>query len=65
MGATTGGHISPLAAYDTKSDSVLLMDVAGFENSWFWTPVEQLYRAMATLDDGVHRGWLVVSDIGK
>jgi len=62
MGATTGGHISPLAAYDTKSDSVLLMDVAGFENSWFWAPVEQLYRAMATLDDGVHRGWLVVSD---
>ena len=62
MGAPTGGHISPLAAYDVKSDSVLVLDVYGIENSWYWAPVEHLYKAMATLDNNVFRGWLVVSD---
>lgn len=62
MGAPTGGHISPLAAYDAKSDSVLVLDVYGIGNSWYWAPVEHLYKAMATLDNNVHRGWLVVSD---
>jgi len=62
MGAPTGGHISPLAAYDPKSDSVLVLDVYGIGNAWYWTPVEHLYKAMATLDNCVHRGWLVVSD---
>ena len=62
MGAPTGGHISPLAAYDAKSDSVLILDVYGIGNSWYWAPVEHLYKAMATLDNNVHRGWLVVSD---
>jgi hypothetical protein len=62
MGAPTGGHISPLAAYDSKSDSVLIMDVYGIGNSWYWAPVDHLYKAMATLDNNIHRGWLVVSD---
>ncbi|MEP7137582.1 MAG: phytochelatin synthase family protein [Chloroflexota bacterium] len=62
LGAPTGGHISPLAAYDLKSDSILILDVYGVENSWYWAPVEHLYKAMATLDNNVHRGWLVVSD---
>lgn len=62
IGTPTGGHISPLAAYDVKSDSVLILDVYGIGNSWYWAPVEHLYKAMATLDNNIHRGWLVVSD---
>ena len=62
MGAPTGGHISPLGAYDVKSDSVLILDVYGLENSWYWAPVDHLYHAMATLDNGIARGWLIVED---
>ena len=63
MGAPTDGHISPVAAYDEKSDSVLLLDVAGYLNPWYWTPTEHLYRAMHTKDGNKYRGYVVVSDI--
>lgn len=63
MGAPTDGHISPVAAYDEKSDSVLLLDVAGYLNPWYWTPTEHLYRAMHTRDGDKYRGYVIVSDI--
>lgn len=63
MGAPTDGHISPVAAYDEKSDSVLLLDVAGYLNPWYWTPTEYLYRAMHTIDGNKYRGYVVVSDV--
>lgn len=62
MGATTGGHISTLAAYDEDSDSVLILDVAGHKNPWYWAPVAHLYKAMTTKDGAKTRGYLVVSD---
>ena len=62
MGASTHGHISPVAAYDENSDSVLVLDVAGYYNPWYWAPVEHLYRAMHTLDGEHYRGYLVVED---
>jgi hypothetical protein len=62
MGAKTGGHISPLAAYDEKSDSVLILDVAGHKNPWYWAPVKHLYKAMSILDNTITRGWLIVTD---
>ena len=62
MGASTDGHISPVAAYDEKTDSVLLLDVAGYLNPWYWAPVAHLYGAMHTLDDNRYRGYLVVED---
>ena len=62
MGAPTDGHISPVAAYDEKSDSVLLLDVAGYLNPWYWTPAEYLYRAMHTKDGDNYRGYVVISD---
>lgn len=62
MGAPSDGHISPVAAYDEKSDSVLLLDVAGYLNPWYWAPVEHLYRAMHTIDGDKYRGYIVVSD---
>ena len=62
MGAPTDGHISPVAAYDEKSDSVLLLDVAGYLNPWYWAPAEHLYRAMHTKDGDNYRGYVVISD---
>ena len=62
IGALTDGHISPVAAYDERSDSVLLLDVAGYLNPWYWVPVEHLYQAMHTRDGDNYRGYLVVRD---
>ena len=61
-GAATEGHISPLAAYDEISDSVLVLDVAGYLNPWHWVPLKDLYAAMNTKDGDEYRGYLVVSD---
>jgi len=61
MGLPTGGHISPLAAYDDKSDSVLILDVAGHKNPWYWVPVQHLYGAMHTKDGDNYRGYVIVS----
>jgi len=62
VGASTGGHISPLAAYDQNTDSVLTLDVAGHKNPWYWVPLTHLYLAMHTKDGKNYRGWLIVSD---
>jgi hypothetical protein len=62
IGTPTGGHISPLGAYDTLTDSVLVMDVAGHKNPWYWVPIAHLYQAMHTKTEDGCRGWLVVSD---
>lgn len=62
MGTQAGGHISPIAAYEDKTDSVLLLDVAGYHNPWYWVPVEHLYLAMHTMDGKMHRGYLIISD---
>lgn len=62
MGTQAEGHISPVAAYEGETDSVLLLDVAGYLNPWYWVPVEHLYLAMHTLDGKTHRGYLIVSD---
>jgi hypothetical protein len=62
IGTPTNGHISPVAAYDERSDSVLLLDVAGYLNPWYWVPVEHLYQAMHTRDGDNYRGYLVVMD---
>ena len=62
IGAPTGGHISPLVAYDQPTDSVLVLDVAGHKNPWYWAPVTSIYTAMHTHDGDYYRGWLVVSD---
>jgi len=62
LGASTHGHISPVAAYDENTDSVLVLDVAGYFNPWYWAPVTDLYGAMHTLDGDHYRGYLVVED---
>ncbi len=61
LGLKTGGHISPIAAFDLDSDSVLIMDVAGHKNGWFWASVKDLMKAMNTKDGENYRGYLVIS----
>jgi Phytochelatin synthase len=59
LGGKTGGHYSPLAAYDPKTDKVLVLDVALHRNESFWVPVKDLYRAMTKPDSfGRPRGFV-------
>ena len=44
------GHFSPLAAYDSSSDSVLIIDVAKFKYPPFWVSLADLLKAMNTTD---------------
>lgn len=63
IGQERGGHISPLAAYDEDSDRFLIMDVARYKYPPVWVEAEDLWRAMATVDNvsGKTRGFVLVS----
>jgi hypothetical protein len=52
MGQETGGHISPLAAYDSKSDRFLILDVARYKYPPVWVSASDLFVAMNTTDTG-------------
>lgn len=56
----TGGHFSPVVAYDEKSDSALVMDVALHKNQWFWTSIKDFMKSMNTKDGKNYRGYLLV-----
>lgn len=57
-----GGHISPLGAYDERSDSFLVLDVNPNAANWFWASSDALVAAMRTKDTERNRGYLMVSD---
>lgn len=64
MGQETGGHISPLAAYDSKSDRFLILDVARYKYPPVWVSASDLFGAMNTTDsdnDNKTRGFVVVT----
>lgn len=61
LGKTTQGHISPIVAYNYRSNAVLIMDVALHKNKWYWVKLDQLYRSMNTKDGKTYRGYLVIS----
>jgi Phytochelatin synthase len=57
------GHISPLAAYDAKTDSFLIMDVARYKYPPAWVSTRDLYAALNTIDAGnnnLTRGYLIL-----
>ena len=57
-----GGHLSPIVAYDPKTDSVLFMDVASYQPYGpTWISFDVLYQGMHTKDGNNYRGFLVVS----
>jgi hypothetical protein len=60
VGQAGGGHISPLAAYDAASDSVLILDVNPSHQPWVWMPLATLIRGMRTRDVLENRGYILV-----
>ena len=62
LGQTGGGHISPLGAYDERSDSFLIMDVNPNRAPWVWVRSDDLIAAMRTFDTVENRGYLLVSE---
>ena len=59
----TGGHISPIGAYDEITDRFLVLDVATFKYPPVWVEAKALFDAMNTVDSdsGKTRGWVLVS----
>lgn len=64
VGQEGGGHFSPLAAFHTEADRVLILDVARYRYPPVWVGVTTLFEAMSTQvdpDTGRSRGFLVAS----
>lgn len=63
FGQVGGGHWSALAAYDAKTDRVLILDVAKYKYPPAWVTVAALRAAIATLDStsGKPRGLVIAS----
>jgi hypothetical protein len=57
-----GGHFSPLAAYDSKSDRFLVLDTARYKYPPFWVQAQDLWTAMNTVDEDAKakRGFLII-----
>lgn len=63
LGQERGGHISPLAAYDSQTDRFLVLDVARYKYPPVWVSASDLFAAMNTPDsdnDGRSRGFVLV-----
>lgn len=52
LGQQRYGHISPLAAYDRRSDRFLILDVARYKYPPVWVRTADLFAAMNTIDAG-------------
>lgn len=63
IGQETGGHISPLAAYNEQTDRFLILDVSRYKYPPVWVKAEDLWKAMATVDSdsGKTRGFVLIS----
>jgi hypothetical protein len=67
IGQQTGGHISPLAAYDAKADRFLILDVARYKYPPVWVKASDLFDAMNTTDrdnNDKTRGYVLVAKTG-
>ena len=62
VGQIGGGHISPLGAYDKKSDSFLVLDVNPNGHPWVWIPAPLLIQSMRTHDVNESRGYVLVRE---
>ena len=64
IGQQTGGHISPLAAYDAEADRFLILDVARYKYPPVWVKASDLFDAMNTIDavnDNKTRGYVLIA----
>lgn len=67
LGQQTYGHISPLAAYDEKSDRFLILDVARYKYPPVWVSAADLFGAMNTTDSDNQnrtRGFVLIAKPG-
>ncbi len=66
VGQRSGGHISPIAAYDAETDRFLVLDVSTYKYPWVWVKAEALFDAMNTADSGSGktRGYVFVAARG-
>lgn len=62
LGQKINGHFSPIIAYESESDYLLVMDVALHKNQWFWIELPKFYEAMNTKDGDKFRGYLVIKN---
>ncbi len=63
IGQEKGGHISPLAAFDAKTDRFLILDVSRYKYPPVWVTAADLHAAMNTVDgdnEGKRRGFVVI-----
>lgn len=62
IGQETGGHISPVAAYNKEADRFLILDVSRYKYPPVWVKASELLQAMATVDSdsGKTRGFVLV-----
>lgn len=62
IGQETGGHISPVAAYNKETDRFLILDVSRYKYPPVWVKASELWQAMATVDSesGKTRGFVLV-----
>jgi hypothetical protein len=64
IGQERGGHISPLAAYDAKTDRFLILDVARYKYPPVWVTASDLFDAMNTRDadnENKTRGYVLIA----
>jgi hypothetical protein len=50
IGEEGGGHISPLAAYNTNADKILILDVSRYKYPSVWVKTKDLWEAIKTVD---------------
>lgn len=62
IGQESGGHISPVAAYDADTDQFLILDVSRYKYPPVWVQAETLWASINTVDSvsGKTRGFLLV-----
>ncbi|MGQ4649711.1 phytochelatin synthase family protein [Lyngbya aestuarii] len=63
IGQETGGHISPVAAYNEQEDRFLILDVSRYKYPPVWVTAEELWQATATVDpvSGKTRGFVLLN----
>ena len=64
IGQERGGHISPIAAYNQRTDRFLILDVSRYKYPPVWVKAVDLWQAIATVDTdaGKTRGFVLVTN---
>ncbi|HEY9811186.1 MAG TPA: phytochelatin synthase family protein [Halomicronema sp.] len=63
LGQERGGHISPIAAYNEKTDRFLILDVSRYKYPPIWVSASDLWQSMNTVDSdsGKTRGFVLIN----